>query len=139
MEKNGLIKKLRFIPKFMTSQTGKQIVTIHILRISQEVKIIKQWNFFGLKNIRRKIFFLKNNAQNVVGKLLPDPFLKNKSWANLWSTVWIFIQFVFIVWQSWGIPKYIETKVLTTCFYFISNFWKNKKRSGTCLPASFSA
>ena len=31
MWENGLIRKLRIIPKFMTSQTGKQMVTIHIL------------------------------------------------------------------------------------------------------------
>ena len=31
MYKNGLTKRLRLIPKFMTSQTGQQIMTIHIL------------------------------------------------------------------------------------------------------------
>ena len=31
MQKNGLIRKLRKISKFMTSQTGKVIITILIL------------------------------------------------------------------------------------------------------------
>ena len=31
MLKNGLIKRLSLIPKFMTSKTGKRIMTIHIL------------------------------------------------------------------------------------------------------------
>ena len=31
MYNNGLIRKLRLISKFMTSQTGHQIITIHIL------------------------------------------------------------------------------------------------------------
>ena len=35
---------------------------------------------------------------------------------------------------SWGLSKYIETKVQTTWFYLISRFFKNKKRSGTSLP-----
>ena len=30
------------------------------------------------------IFFLKNHTQNVVGKLVPEPFLKNENWAYLW-------------------------------------------------------
>ena len=30
-EKNGLRRKLRLISKFMTSQTGQQVITIHIL------------------------------------------------------------------------------------------------------------
>ena len=51
------------------------------------------------------IFFSRNHIQNVVEKLVPDPFLKQK------STVWNFIQFVFIVCQSRGLPKCIETEV----------------------------
>ena len=31
IRENGLIKKQRLISKFMTSQTGEQIITIHIL------------------------------------------------------------------------------------------------------------
>ena len=31
MQENDLIRKLRLISKFMTSQTGSQIITIHIL------------------------------------------------------------------------------------------------------------
>ena len=31
MEKNDLIKKIRLISKFMTSQPGKQTIVIHIL------------------------------------------------------------------------------------------------------------
>ena len=39
-----------------------------------------------------------------------------------------------------SLPKYIETKVLTTCVYFAQSlFLKNKKRSRTSLLASFSA
>ena len=31
MQRNGFIKELRFISKFITSQAGQQIFTIHIL------------------------------------------------------------------------------------------------------------
>ena len=31
---------------------------------------------------------------------------------------------------SWGLSKYIKTKLQTTCFYSYKAFLKNKKRSG---------
>ena len=43
--KNDLIRKIRLIFKFMTSQPGEQTITIHILSISHEVKAVRQWNF----------------------------------------------------------------------------------------------
>ena len=41
---NGLIRKIRLISNFMTSQSGYQTMTIHILPISHEVKVTRQWN-----------------------------------------------------------------------------------------------
>ena len=42
--------------------------------------------------------------------------------------------------QVWGLSKYIETKLQTTCFYLLRlSFSKNKKKFGTNLPASFFA
>ena len=43
------------------------------------------------------------------------------------STVWVFIQFVFIVCPSQGQPKYIETKMLNIYFYYIYSFLKKQK------------
>ena len=41
---------------------------------------------------------------------------------------------------SWGLSKYIKTKLQSTCFCFIKSFLKkNKTGFGTSLPASFSA
>ena len=43
------------------------------------------------------------------------------------SAVWKFIQFVFIVCPSQGLPKYFDTKkVLTICFYLIKLFQETK-------------
>ena len=39
---------------------------------------------------------------------------------------------------SWGLSKYTENKLQTTCFYLIWSFFNNKKKSRTNLPASFS-
>ena len=38
-----------------------------------------------------------------------------------------------------GLSKYIEIKLQTFCFYLMQSIFKKKKRSGTTLPASFSA
>ena len=43
------------------------------------------------------------------------------------STVWVFIQFVFIVCPSQGQQKYIETKMLNIYFYYIYSFLKKQK------------
>ena len=46
-------------------------------------------------------------------------FIKIKIEHISWSTVWNFMQFAFIVRPSQVLPKYIEIKALTTCFYLI--------------------
>ena len=47
-QKNGLIKKIRLVSKFMTPQPGKQKLqyTWYYL-ISQEIKAFGQWNLAG--------------------------------------------------------------------------------------------
>ena len=75
----------------------------------------------------------------MVEKLLPDTFLKNQNWAYLWIKILNFYIFCFYCLTSWGSSKKIETKLQTTCIYLKKAFLKNKKRSTTSLPASFSA
>ena len=59
---------------------------------------------------------MKNHTQNVMQKLAPDPFIKNQNWSLF-----------FITCPISGLPKYIKTKLLTTCFYLIQNFSKTKR------------
>ena len=87
-------------------------------------------------------FFLKNHTQNVVEKLVPDPFLKNENWEYLWIHSLKFYAVCFYCMPSWRLSKYIETKLHTNCFHLTLSFFflkKKKKRSGTSLPGSFSA
>ena len=84
---------------------------------------------YPLWNITWVIRFLTKHIQNVVEKLVSDCFLKNQNWAYLWMNSLKYIKFVFIVYPSQGLPKYINTKVLTTCFYFIYSFFKKQKWS----------
>ena len=71
--KNGLIKDVKLISKFMTSQPGYETIAIRIYisrcKGNQTMK-------FG-QLIR--IFFLKNRTQNLVEKLFQEPFLKSQN------------------------------------------------------------
>ena len=69
----------------MMSQTEKQIITIHILpnisrrKGNQTIKVY-QFIYSSVYKIQlEKKFLLKNHSQNVVGKLVPDPNLKNQN------------------------------------------------------------
>ena len=73
IEKNGLIRKIRLISEFMTSQPGKQTISIQILpNISRNKG--NQTMKSGQLIEYEKSFFLENHTQNVVEKLFPDPF-----------------------------------------------------------------
>ena len=84
--KNGSIRKIRLISKFMTSQPVEQTIIIQILPNIWRSKGIQAMRFGQLiqYNVTRRTFFLKNHAQNVLQKLFPDPYLKNQNWAYLW-------------------------------------------------------
>ena len=63
--------------------------------------------------------WLKNYCQTL--------FLKIKTKHIFELTVWTYRQFAFILCPSWGLPKYIETKVLTTCFTSYKAVFKKQK------------
>ena len=56
----------------MSSQSEKQIVTMHILPISQDVMTMK---FGQLIEYNKINFFFKNLVENETGRLAPDLFL----------------------------------------------------------------
>ena len=120
----------------MTSQPGQQTIAIHILTNilrSKTNQAVNPGQFieYNLQNI-----FLENHAQNVMQKLFPDPFLKNKNWAYLWINILkLHILFFLFVYQV----EYILFYCLPLAFASYKAFLKNKKRSWTSLPASFSA
>ena len=77
MQKNGSIRKLGLISKFLVSQTGQQIFTIYILLNISRSKDNQTMNFGQLVEYKiGNIFLEKNNAQNLVGKLVLDVFYK---------------------------------------------------------------
>ena len=66
-----------------------------------------------------KNIFLENHTENVVEKLLPDPFLKSKLNIFLDQQSEVSYSLFFIVPVSLGMPKHIETKVLISSICFI--------------------
>ena len=71
--------------------------------------------------------FLIYHTQNVVEKIVLDPFIENQISAYLWINSLKIFKFIFIVCPSRGLPKYTKIKVLTTCFYLKLNFFKKQK------------
>ena len=63
-----------------------------------------------------EIFFSKKHTQHLVEKLVLDSILKNQNWAYLWINSLNFIQFVFIVGLSWGLPKYFYLIFIFTSY-----------------------
>ena len=58
-EGNGLIRKLRLILKFMTSRTGQQIITIHMLPIISRSIGNQAVKFCQLIEYKMRNIFLK--------------------------------------------------------------------------------
>ena len=79
MQKNGLIRKLWLISKFVTSQTGQKIITIYILRNilrrkSNQTKKFGQLLEYNIKNI-----FLEKSYTKCGGEASPRPIYKNQN------------------------------------------------------------
>ena len=98
--------------KFMTSEAGQQISTIHILPNISRSKGNKTMNFFQLIEYNMINTFIEKLYLKCGGKASPRPFIKTQNWAYLWINR-------LKGFPSRCLPKYIKTKVLTTFFYFI--------------------
>ena len=72
----------------------------------------------------RNIFFLKNHTQNVVEKLVTNPFVKNENWAYILIISLKFYTVCFYCMASCVLSKYIENKLETTCFDLILSVLK---------------
>ena len=79
----------------------------------------------------------KSHTQNVVEKLIRDPFLKNQHRAYLW--IKNFTQFVFIICQVERYQNILKLSFRPLAVPPYKAISKTKMRSGASLPASFSA
>ena len=69
---------------------------------------------YNIQNI-----FLEKSYTKCGGETIPDSFLKNLIWAYFWIDCLKFYTVCFYCMPSWGLLKYIETKLETICFHVI--------------------
>ena len=72
MYKNSLIRKIRLISKFMTSQPDYQTVTLHILLNMSQSKGSQKIKFGQVIEYNKRNIFFKNHAENETRRLVPD-------------------------------------------------------------------
>ena len=118
MQKKGLIRKIRLILKFKTSQTGKHTIVIHILPNISRSKSNQPMKFSQLIEYNNEIFLVKSYTK-CGEEAIPRPFSKKFKIGDIWINSLHFCSVYLIVSQSEGIPNHIETKMLTICFYLI--------------------
>ena len=127
MLKNGLIKSIRLISKYMTPQPGKQTIAIHILTNISWSKGNRQFGQLKEYNIRN--IFLEKSYIKCGGETIPRPFSKKSKLGismDQWSKC---LSILFWLYAKLNISKYIETKLQTTCFYLKVLFKKKNKNS----------
>ena len=76
MPRNGLIRKIRLISKFMTSQPWKQTIAMHILLNISRNKANETMKFGQLIQHNMIIFFFEKSCTKCHGKTIPRPFSK---------------------------------------------------------------
>ena len=76
MYKNGLIRKIRSISKFMTSQPGKQTIAIRILPSISRNKGNQTLKFGHLIEYNRRKTFVEKSYTKYGGETIPRPFSK---------------------------------------------------------------
>ena len=74
-----LDKKAKFISKFMTSETGKQKITNHILPNTSRMKRNQTMKFTRIIEYSMRNVFLEIIHKICWGKLVPDLFIKNQN------------------------------------------------------------
>ena len=92
---------------------------MHILPIISRSKGNQTMTFQQLINITWAIFFFRNHTQNVVEKLVTEPFLKNYVYSYLWINSLKFNTVCFDCMPSWELSKYVKTKLQT---FFLPHF-----------------
>ena len=120
----------------MTLQPGKQLQYTHC-QIFQKVKTMKFGQFieYNLRNIFFEKLCTKSSEESI-----PRLFSKKIKTEHISSSiVWNSVKFAFIVCPSQWLLNILKLMYWQLTFTICKAYLKNKKRSGTSLPVSFSA
>ena len=82
--------------------------------------------------------FLEKSYTDMLGKPVPDPFIKNQNWAYIWTKGLKFYTVCFYCMSKQRISKTRWNYGADHLLLPHINLKKNKLRSGTSLPTSFS-
>ena len=127
------------ISKFMTYQPGKQTNAIHIFPNIYRSKGNQTTKFGQLVEYDMRNIFLEKAYTKCGGNIFPDSFLRILNWAYFWTNSLKFLRVCFYVRQVEGHQKNIlKLSCRALAFTSYKEFQKTK-RSGTSLPALFSA
>ena len=116
-----------------------KVVNKHLINISRS-KGNHPMDFGQLTEYNMRSIFLEKSYPNGVEKLFPDSFLKNQNWAYLWINCLKFYTVCFYCMPSEDYRNILKLNWGPLAFTSYIKFFlkKNKKRSRTSLPASFS-
>ena len=109
----------------MTSQLGKQTITIHTLHYTSRSKGYQTMKFGPLIKYNTSNIFLDKSYTKCDRETISR---QNQNWVYLWINSLKFCEICFYYMLIWGISKCSETNLQTTCFYLIQRFFLKKKR-----------
>ena len=87
----------------------------------------------------RNIFSWKTKRKMWLRNYFNTFFKKIKIEHISWSIIWSVIQFVFVTWQVDDYQNILKLNCIHFHFTSYKAFFKNEERSGTSVPAIFSA
>ena len=144
IQKNGLIKNIRLISKFTTSQSGKLTNARHILPNISRIKGNQTIKFGQLTEYTLRNIFLEKSSTKETRPFssdpsFPDPFLKHSKLSiYLDQQSKVLYRCFFTICQIEGYKRAIQKlSCRPLAFTSYKVLLKNNKRSETSLPASF--
>ena len=95
--------------------------------------------FGQLIEYNMRSIFIENHSKNVMKKLAPDRFIKNRNWAYLWINSLMFYKFVIIIYHVDGYQNILKLSCRPIGITSYKACFFKKKRCETSLHTSFSA
>ena len=125
MYRNDLMKKIRLISNFMTSQAGQQTTVIHIFLNIQRSRGNQTIKFGQLIECNMTNIFLKKSYSKYYGETSPRLFSeKLKLSISLDQQSKVLYSLFLLYGKLRALSKYIEAKLQINCFHLISSFFK---------------
>ena len=129
MQKNGLIRKIKLILTFRTSQPGWQTNAIHILNNISRSKGIQAMKFVQLIEYYMRNIFREKSYTECGGENIPTPFSKKSKLSYLWINSSKFCILCCIVCQVVDYRNMLKLSCRPLAFTSHEAFFSEKKRS----------